>query len=432
MAEGVENCCVLVCFLTPEYQQSINCKKELTYASELGKPIIPCIIGSQDKTIKWKPSQWLGLTITDLLYLNFTNINDDNFDTKCQELVQKISSVLGTTRSESSDQKSKIIEKEENDDEDFEIISPLIIPPIIRKGPQINDETNLILPKKYSSEGDSPIRLINQSTEIECNQDLYARNGRFFNSFTLSRFIFHNTSSESISILQLSAEYEDQNNKWIPCQIKTNKNEDIINIDPNKLVVYSVTIKIELNGSPGVDNQHRFRAHPLLRQPLRIKILIEDTQMKHSNLIIEQVNRPLNLPTLDKLIEKLKISESNILGFVWCDDCSMDVRYFVLVYYLNDENNLLKFTSGCDLSGFSSPSWDKDYVQSLQKKAKKENKSELIVHEEIFHSFINCKALFDQQFKLQAIQIKIKTNTSTTEQTIPLPIKQIFTQTASF
>jgi hypothetical protein len=287
MAEGVENCCVLVCFLTPEYQESINCKKELRYASELHKAIIPCIVGSKDKTIKWKPSHWLAFTITDLLYLDFTDIDDNNFQIKCEELINKIDSVLGITQSQSS-QQSKII-VEESDDEDFEINSCLIIPPMIREGPQINEETTLILPKKYSSEGDSVIHLLNQSREIECNQDLYSTKGRFFNSFTLSRFIFHNISSESISILQLSAEYEDKNNKWIPCQINTNKTDDIINIDSNKLVVCSIRIEIELNGSPGVDNEHRFRAHHLLPQPLKIKIIIEDTQMKHSSLIIEQV-----------------------------------------------------------------------------------------------------------------------------------------------
>jgi len=137
----------------------------------------------------------------------------------------------------------------------------------------------------------------------------------------------------------------------------------------------------------------------------------------------------LNLPTLDKLIEKFNLSQSDILGFVWSDDCSIDIRYFILIYYLN---NLIKFTFGCDLSSFRSPSWDKQFVQTLQKTAKKQNKNELIVHEDVFDPFIKCKALFDQQFKLQAIIIKIITNTSTTEQTIPLPIKHIFTQTASF
>jgi hypothetical protein len=47
------------------------------------------------------------------------------------------------------------------------------------KGPQKNDETRLIIPKQCSREGDSVIRLLNQSTEVECDQDLYAKNGRF-------------------------------------------------------------------------------------------------------------------------------------------------------------------------------------------------------------------------------------------------------------
>jgi len=288
LAEGVENCCVIVCFLTPEYQDSEYCKRELRYASELHKPIIPIMIGSDDKTIKWKPSQWLGFTITDLIYLDFTNIHQNNLENKCHELIEKINSILGIKQSEIV-QQSQIIEEQSDEEEDFEINSPLILPSIVRQGPQINDQIELIIPKKYSCEGDSLIRLLNQSTEIQANQDLFSRNGSFFNSFTLSRFIFHNTSSESISILQLSSEYQDLNNQWIPCQIKTSLVDDLIQIDPNKLVLCSITIQIKLEGEPGVDNQHRFRAHRLLPQPLRIKISIEDTQMKHSSLIIEQV-----------------------------------------------------------------------------------------------------------------------------------------------
>jgi hypothetical protein len=293
LAEGVENCSVLVCFLTPEYQDSLYCKKELTYAAQLRKPIIPCILTSQDNTLHWKPTQWLGFTITDLLYLDFTDVNDQNFEIKCQQLINKINSVIGIKPS-LSPQPSNTTEqqKEESDDEDIQRSSPLIIPPTIHEGPQINNEVSAINPKQYSSEGDSFIRLLNQSSEIECNQDLYPKNGRFFNYFTLSRIIFHNTISQSISILQLSAEYEnnsDGSNKWIPCQIKTNEKEDIINIDPNKLVVCSITIKIEIYGTPGVDNQRRFRAHRSLPQPLKLKISIEDSQMKHSSLIIEQV-----------------------------------------------------------------------------------------------------------------------------------------------
>ncbi|CAF4474091.1 unnamed protein product, partial [Rotaria sp. Silwood2] len=303
---------------------------------------------------------------------------------------------------------------------------------IIHEGPQINDEISEIIPKKYLSEGDSVIRLINQSKEIECNQDLYNRNGRFYNSFTFPHFIFHNTSSEFVGILQLSAEYEnicDNSNKWISCQLIINQDQQIINIDPNKLVLCSIIIKIELNGSPEVDSQHRFRAHHLLSQPLKLKINIEDTKMKHSSLILEQINRPLNLPTLKKLIDPLNISQSNILGFVSADDCLIEIRYFALVYYSNDDEKYsIQFSFGCDLYGLRSPLWDKQHIKELQKIAKQEKKSKLIVHEHVFNPFIHCLALFDNQYRLQAIKIKIKTNTSMTIQIIPLPIKQIFNE----
>ncbi|CAF3603794.1 unnamed protein product [Rotaria sp. Silwood2] len=201
-----------------------------------------------------------------------------------------MNSILGIRQSQSL--KQSIITKQYSDEEDFQISSSLIFSEIIHEGPQINDEISEIIPKKYLSEGDSVIRLINQSKEIECNQDLYNRNGRFYNSFTFPHFIFHNTSSEFVGILQLSAEYEnicDNSNKWISCQLIINQDQQIINIDPNKLVLCSIIIKIELNGSPGVDSQHRFRAHHLLPQPLKLKINIEDTKMKHSSLILEQI-----------------------------------------------------------------------------------------------------------------------------------------------
>lgn len=286
MAEGVEKCCILVCFLTPEYQESINCKKELTYASQLRKSIIPCLLGSKESTRKWKPSQWLGLTIADLLYLNFTQINEHNFEDQCQQLLDKIHSILGLTQP----QPVITIEKEESDDEDedWETTSSLIVPPIIREGPQIDDQASIIIPEIYSSKGDSMIDLLNQSTEIKCNQDLYATNGRFVNSLTFSRLVFHNRSShQSLSILQLSSKYENKEKEWIPCQININDHQ-MIKIPPNEIVLCSITIRIELNGLPGIDNEHRFRVHHLLPQPLRIEISIEDTQMKHSTLLLEQ------------------------------------------------------------------------------------------------------------------------------------------------
>jgi hypothetical protein len=120
---------------------------------------------------------------------------------------------------------------------------------------------------------------------------------------------------------------------------------------------------------------------------------------------------------------KLNLAQSNILGFVWADHCSIDVRYFALIYYTNDDQPLLKFSFGCSLSSLCSSSWNQQFIKTLQKTAK----YELIVHQGVFDPFVDCVALFDEHFNLQGIRIKIKTNTSTTVQTIPLPIKQIFT-----
>jgi len=95
MSEGVQKCCVLVCFLTPAYEASANCKRELTYALDRNAPVIPCIIGSP-KDPKWKPAGWLGMSIANLVYLNFREINATNFESKCQELLQRIQSITGT------------------------------------------------------------------------------------------------------------------------------------------------------------------------------------------------------------------------------------------------------------------------------------------------------------------------------------------------
>jgi hypothetical protein len=292
MAEGVENCCVLVCFLTPEYQESINCKKELTYAVQMNKPIIPCILGSQDKGTKWKPSGWLGFTITDMLYLNFSHIDSNNIDSKCQELIHKIHNTLGTTSLECP-QQSNLADCQSDDNDYLELCSSSIIPSSMRQGPAMSDDMSSINLEKHSSEGDSVVRLLCEKSEIDCNQDLYATNGRFFNTFSISCFGFHNNSAQSISIRQLSASYEnarDDVTQWIPCQIKTNRDNNSFNMDPNTLITCTISIKIELQGLPGVDSQHRCRAHPLLPQPLKMKIDIEDTQMKHASLIIEQVD----------------------------------------------------------------------------------------------------------------------------------------------
>ena len=286
MAEGVENCCVLVCFLTPQYEESKNCKKELTYAVQLGKPIVPCLLKSKETSVKWKPSKWLGLTIADLVYLNLATVTDSNFQEKCQQLMASISSAIPikSLPTHSPPSVEKII-----DAEDTFIDCSFMIAESISEGPQICQDPCSSIPKMYSCAGDSAIHLHNQSKEIQCSQDLYSKDGKFYNSFTVSRLLLQNRSSDKATVVQFFAEYEGDRHgeiQWVSCNVANN---DPINIQGNECFVYCLTIRIELEGSPGVDHEHRCRAHPLLPQPLKLKISIQDQHMKYSHFIMEQV-----------------------------------------------------------------------------------------------------------------------------------------------
>ena len=67
MANGVDGCKAIVCFMTEKYQESKNCKRELTYADTQDKAIMPCIT----ELSPWKQTRWLGIITAGLLYLNF-------------------------------------------------------------------------------------------------------------------------------------------------------------------------------------------------------------------------------------------------------------------------------------------------------------------------------------------------------------------------
>ncbi|CAF1140557.1 unnamed protein product [Adineta ricciae] len=87
MAKGVENAFVVYCFMSPEYQESDNCKLELKYAQTRRKRIIPCIVTD---TQGWKPSDWLGLITAGLLYVNFKDYSEKQIELKTKELIGHI------------------------------------------------------------------------------------------------------------------------------------------------------------------------------------------------------------------------------------------------------------------------------------------------------------------------------------------------------
>ncbi|XP_059156725.1 uncharacterized protein LOC131941465 [Physella acuta] len=80
MAEAVEKAYVVVIAATEKYQFSKNCKLEAKYAHHLNKRLIFVKLDS------YKPTGWLGLLQSDLLYINFTK----NFDDAMEQLITAI------------------------------------------------------------------------------------------------------------------------------------------------------------------------------------------------------------------------------------------------------------------------------------------------------------------------------------------------------
>lgn len=66
MAAGVEDAAVICTFMTPAYQASRSCKKELNYADSREVIIVPVMLAND-----WEASEWLGLITAGLLWVDF-------------------------------------------------------------------------------------------------------------------------------------------------------------------------------------------------------------------------------------------------------------------------------------------------------------------------------------------------------------------------
>jgi hypothetical protein len=109
MAKGVENAEVVCCFMTPDYQESHNCKLELEYANKRKIRIIPCMIGDKNNR-KWTSSDWLGLITSGLNYVNFRDDSDSNIRLRTTELINRIKNPSSVPTTESIPSSIKFFE----------------------------------------------------------------------------------------------------------------------------------------------------------------------------------------------------------------------------------------------------------------------------------------------------------------------------------
>ncbi|MES9881620.1 MAG: TIR domain-containing protein [Sedimenticola sp.] len=64
---GLRGCKAVVSCVTPKYSLSANCRREISLADALKKPVIPLLL----EEMKWPPDGPMSMVFTELLYINF-------------------------------------------------------------------------------------------------------------------------------------------------------------------------------------------------------------------------------------------------------------------------------------------------------------------------------------------------------------------------
>jgi hypothetical protein len=88
IADAIEKSWVFICFPTPAYQESKDCRTELCFAKKNGKKIIPIMTKSN-----WQPGGWLAYTITSIPCFKWENVQPDDVITRMPDLLQRLSSL---------------------------------------------------------------------------------------------------------------------------------------------------------------------------------------------------------------------------------------------------------------------------------------------------------------------------------------------------
>jgi hypothetical protein len=327
------------------------------------------------------------------------------------------------------------------------------LPPPKRTGPQIVPNTNANLKlTKHECEGESSIRMAYGNTNtVTTYHDVYASDDGIFNQhFVITHIVFSKRPlvlpeilnqkrsapvDKPVSVVNLTVFYQIHDGSWRECQdiviapIAMRDEEpkwltdSVINIEPDKLISFAIKGCILLKGETGRDSQVRRRMHKSLPQPFKLKIVITDTFTKQCSLVIEQLNKPLELETRESFLKNHQSSFNELLAFAYADDCECDERIYA-VMFLNKDNHLT-----IQNAGSCSRTFDRKVLRTLEFNAK-QNKTIEIHLEDFYYQYqtqeSKAYALFDPEtYILYAIRFELSTKTSKNEETVPVPIEKI-------
>jgi hypothetical protein len=326
------------------------------------------------------------------------------------------------------------------------------IPPPKRSGPEIDidkDANKTIT--KHECEGESLVRMVyGGANTVKTYQDSFSSgNGTFCQHFLITHINFLKKSSDNlqkntssspdkpISVVNIVVLYQTEDGSWRECEdiaiapIALRDEEprwladSVINIEPDKLVSYMIKASVSVKGEPGRDNAQRRRVHKKFPQPLKLQIITKDNFNKRCSLIVEQLNKPLDVTTSSSF-QSSSFTESSInelLAFVYADNCECDERSYLAVY-LNKKNHVVFSSSNC-----GSITYERRHIRTMEFNAKQNKTTEVPIDLASYQHGIETKkaiGLFDPEtFMLYAIRLEVTTATSYSEETVILPVEKI-------
>jgi hypothetical protein len=238
-----------------------------------------------------------------------------------------------------------------------------------------------------------------------------------------------------VSVASLIVFYQIHDGSWRECQdvaiapIATSNEEpkwltdSIINIEPDKLI--SLTIKgwIPIKGVPVSHYNARSRVHRSLPQPLKLKIVITDNFGKQCSLVVEQLNKPLQLPTRESFLKNNQSSINELLAFVYADDCEIDGRIYMAVYLTKENELVIKHSEG------RYATYQRKILRTMEFNAKQNKTTEIhldVIHHQDYGNELKAFFLFDPEtYLVYAIRLELVTKTSKSEETVPIPLEKI-------
>ncbi|KAL9658471.1 hypothetical protein ABK040_006012 [Willaertia magna] len=148
-------------------------------------------------------------------------------------------------------------------------------------------------------------------------------------------------------------------------------------------------------------------------QPMKLKIRITDNEGKQRELIVEQANKPLDLPTLEERAESWDVKDKEFMRMVTCDDTDKLKRIFTALY-LSDKEIILRYSYGTYFR------YDLRDIKTLEFQAAKKEETELEDH---FRESDGCKwqtfARFDSKTGLlYAFRVILETATGKREEVV--------------